>query len=213
MKLLSKKEEGSITYSVFTLFFMSMVILYMFANIYMREAQSIRKQYDNALTLSVLSANVCDKTSMFTYDESLLQTENEFIAYDIQNDFTITEPFINACKSAYKCAKKNFTNALKSYMKLNDSLESNIPMVKEVQIQQFVIYNVLGENVYEVIESSGGELLVHCYENEKGSFTTPNGAVVAACGVYANIKVTLKGIGQGVYNEMSLHSYIDVDFY
>ncbi len=211
MKLLSKKEEGSITYSVFTLFFMSMVILYMFANIYMREAQSIRKQYDNALTLSVLSANICDKTSMFTYDESLLQTENEFISYDIQSDFTITEPFTEACKSAYRCAKKNFTNALKSYMKLNDSLESNLPMVKEIQIQQFVIYNVFGENVYEVVESSGGQLFVHCYENEKGSFTTPNGAVVVASGVYANIKVTLNGIGPGVYNEMSLHSYIDVD--
>ena len=211
MKLLSKKEEGSITYSVFTLFFMSMVILYMFANIYMREAQSIRKHYDNALTLSVLSANICDKTSMYTYDESLLQTENDFISYDIQSDFTITESFMNACKSAYRCAKKNFTNALKSYMKLNDSLESNLPMVKEIQIQQFVIYNVFGENVYEVVENSGGDLLVHCYENEKGSFTTPNGAVVAASGVYANIKVTLNGIGPGVYNEMSLHSYIDVD--
>lgn len=211
MKLLRKKEEGSITYSVFTLFFMSMVVLYMFANMYMREAQSIRKQYDNALTLSVLSANICDKTSMYTYDESLLQTENEFISYDIQSDFTITESFTYACKSAYRCAKKNFINALKSYMKLNDSLESNLPMVKEIQIQQFVIYNVLGEHVYEVVESSGGQLVVHCYENEKDSYTTPNGAVVAASGVYANIKVTLNGIGAGVYNEMSLHSYIDVD--
>ncbi len=210
MKVLRKKEEGSITYSVFTLFFMSMVVLYMFANMYMREAQSIRKHYDNALTLSVLSANICDKTSMFTYEEPLLQTENEFISYDIQSDFTITEPFTYACKSAYICAKKNFTNALKSYMKLNDSLESNIPMVKEIQIQRFVIYNVLGENVYEVVESSGGDLLVNCYENEKGSFTTPIGATVAASGVYANIIVTLNGIGPGVYNEMSLHSYIDV---
>lgn len=215
MKVLRKKEEGSITYSVFTLFFMSMVVLYMFANMYMREAQSIRKHYDNALTLSVLSVNICDKTSMFTYEEHLLQTENEFISYDInsfdiQSDFTITESFTYACKSAYRCAKKNFTNALKSYMKLNDSLESNLPMVKEIQIQQFVIYNVLGENVYEVMESSGGDLLVNCYENGKGSFVTPNGATVAASGVYANIKVTLNGIGAGVYNEMSLHSYIDV---
>ena len=210
MKVLSKKEDGAITYSVFTLFFISMVVLYMFANIYMREAESIRKHYDNALTLSVLSANICDKTSMFTCDEHLLQTENDFIAYDIQSDFAITEPFINACKSAYRCAKKNFTNALKSYMKLNDSLESNIPMVKQIQIQQFVIYNVLGENVYEVVESSGGELLVNCYENGKGSFTTPNGVIVAASGVYANIKVVLNGIGPGMNNEMSLHSYIDV---
>lgn len=210
MKVLSKKEDGAITYSVFTLFFISMVVLYMFANIYMREAESIRKHYDNALTLSVLSANICDKTSMFTYDEHLLQTENDFISYDIQSDFTITEAFINACKSAYRCAKKNFTNALKSYMKLNDSLESNIPMVKEIQIQQFVIYNVIGENVYEVVESSGGELLVNGYENGKGSFTTPNGAAVTASGVYANIKVTFNGIGAGIYNEMSLHSYIDV---
>ena len=186
------------------------VILYMFANLYMREAESIRKHYDNALTLSVLSANLCDRTSMFTYDEYLLQTEDNVISYDIQSDFTVTEPFINACKSAYRCAKKNFTNSLKSYMNLNDSLESNIPMVKEIQIQQFVIYNVFGENVYEVTESSGGELLVNCYENGKGSFITPNGATVAASGVYANIKVTLNGIGPGINNEMSLHSYIDV---
>ena len=95
-------------------------------------------------------------------------------------------------------------------MNLNDSLESNIPMVKEIQIQQFVIYNVFGENVYEVTQSSGGELLVNCYENGKGSFITPNGATVAASGVYANIKVTLNGIGPGINNEMSLHSYIDV---
>ncbi len=210
MKILSKKQDGAITYSVFTLFFISMVVLYMFANLYMREAESIRKHYDNALTLSVLSANLCDRTSMFTYDEYLLQTEDNVISYDIQSDFTVTEPFINACKSAYRCAKKNFTNSLKSYMNLNDSLESNIPMVKEIQIQQFVIYNVFGENVYEVTESSGGELLVNCYENGKGSFITPNGATVAASGVYANIKVTLNGIGPGINNEMSLHSYIDV---
>lgn len=210
MKILSKKQDGAITYSVFTLFFISMVVLYMFANLYMREAESIRKHYDNALTLSVLSANLCDRTSMFTYDEYLLQTEDNVISYDIQSDFTVTEPFINACKSAYRCAKKNFTNSFKSYMNLNDSLESNIPMVKEIQIQQFVIYNVFGENVYEVTESSGGELLVNCYENGKGSFITPNGATVAASGVYANIKVTLNGIGPGINNEMSLHSYIDV---
>lgn len=210
MKILSKKQDGAITYSVFTLFFISMVVLYMFANLYMREAESIRKHYDNALTLSVLSANLCDRTSMFTYDEYLLQTEDNVISYDIQSDFTVTEPFINACKSAYRCAKKNFTNFLKSYMNLNDSLESNIPMVKEIQIQQFVIYNVFGENVYEVTQSSGGELLVNCYENGKGSFITPNGATVAASGVYANIKVTLNGIGPGINNEMSLHSYIDV---
>ncbi len=210
MKILSKKQDGAITYSVFTLFFISMVVLYMFANLYMREAESIRKHYDNALTLSVLSANLCDRTSMFTYDEYLLQTEDNVISYDIQSDFTVTEPFINACKSAYRCAKKNFTNSLKSYMNLNDSLESNIPMVKEIQIQQFVIYNVFGENVYEVTQSSGGELLVNCYENGKGSFITPNGATVAASGVYANIKVTLNGIGPGINNEMSLHSYIDV---
>ncbi len=210
MKILSKKQDGAITYSVFTLFFISMVVLYMFANLYMREAESIRKHYDNALTLSVLSANLCDRTSMFTYDEYLLQTEDNVISYDIQSDFTVTEPFINACKSAYRCAKKNFTNSLKSYMNLNDSLKSNIPMVKEIQIQQFVIYNVFGENVYEVTESSGGELLVNCYENGKGSFITPNGATVAASGVYANIKVTLNGIGPGINNEMSLHSYIDV---
>ncbi len=210
MKILSKKQDGAITYSVFTLFFISMVVLYMFANLYMREAESIRKHYDNALTLSVLSANLCDRTSMFTYDEYLLQTEDNVISYDIQSDFTVTEPFINACKSAYRCAKKNFTNSLKSYMNLNDLLESNIPMVKEIQIQQFVIYNVFGENVYEVTESSGGELLVNCYENGKGSFITPNGATVAASGVYANIKVTLNGIGPGINNEMSLHSYIDV---
>ncbi len=210
MKILSKKQDGAITYSVFTLFFISMVVLYMFANLYMRGAESIRKHYDNALTLSVLSANLCDRTSMFTYDEYLLQTEDNVISYDIQSDFTVTEPFINACKSAYRCAKKNFTNSLKSYMNLNDSLESNIPMVKEIQIQQFVIYNVFGENVYEVTQSSGGELLVNCYENGKGSFITPNGATVAASGVYANIKVTLNGIGPGINNEMSLHSYIDV---
>ena len=210
MKILSKKQDGAITYSVFTLFFISMVVLYMFANLYMREAESIRKHYDNALTLSVLSANLCDRTSMFTYDEYLLQTEDNVISYDIQSDFTVTEPFINACKSAYRCAKKNFTNSLKSYMNLNDSLKSNIPMVKEIQIQQFVIYNVFGENVYEVTESRGGELLVNCYENGKGSFITPNGATVAASGVYANIKVTLNGIGPGINNEMSLHSYIDV---
>ncbi len=210
MKILSKKQDGAITYSVFTLFFISMVVLYMFANLYMQEAESIRKHYDNALTLSVLSANLCDRTSMFTYDEYLLQTEDNVISYDIQSDFTVTEPFINACKSAYRCAKKNFTNSLKSYMNLNDSLKSNIPMVKEIQIQQFVIYNVFGENVYEVTESSGGELLVNCYENGKGSFITPNGATVAASGVYANIKVTLNGIGPGINNEMSLHSYIDV---
>ncbi len=210
MKILSKKQDGAITYSVFTLFFISMVVLYMFANLYMREAESIRKHYDNALTLSVLSANLCDRTSMFTYDEYLLQTEDNVISYDIQSDFTVTEPFINACKSAYRCAKKNFTNSLKSYMNLNDSLKSNIPMVKEIQIQQFVIYNVFGENVYEVTQSSGGELLVNCYENGKGSFITPNGATVAASGVYANIKVTLNGIGPGINNEMSLHSYIDV---
>lgn len=210
MKILSKKQDGAITYSVFTLFFISMVVLYMFANLYMREAESIRKHYDNALTLSVLSANLCDRTSMFTYDEYLLQTEDNVISYDIQSDFTVTEPFINACKSAYRCAKKNFTNSLKSYMNLNDLLESNIPMVKEIQIQQFVIYNVFGENVYEVTQSSGGELLVNCYENGKGSFITPNGATVAASGVYANIKVTLNGIGPGINNEMSLHSYIDV---
>lgn len=208
--LISVAPYVASTYSVFTLFFISMVVLYMFANIYMREAESIRKHYDNALTLSVLSANLCDKTSMFTYDEYLLQTENDSISYDFQSDFTATTQFLEVCKSAYVCAKKNFTHSFKSYMKLNDQFESDLSMVLETQIQNFIIYNVYGENVYEVTESSGGDILVQCYENGKGSFTAPNGAVVQASGVYANIKVVLKGIGTGAENEMNLHSYIDV---
>lgn len=210
MKILSQKEDGTITYSVFTLFFISMIVLYMFASIYMRESESIRKHYDNALTLSVLSANLCDKTGMMTYDEYLLQTENDSISYDFQSDFTATTQFLEACKSAYTCAKKNFIHSFKSYMKLNDQLESDLSMVLETQIQSFIIYNVYGENVYEVAESNGGGIFVQCHENGKGSFAAPNGAVVQASGVYANIKVVLKGIGTGAENEMNLHSYIDV---
>lgn len=208
-KLLNKKEDGAITYSVLTLFFIGMVIVYLFANLYMREAESIRKHYDNALTLSVLSANVCDKTSVFTYDEYLLQTGNDLISYDLQEDFTITTSFVEACKSAYQCAKERFSASLKRYMKLDDSMQSDISMIESTQIQEFIIYNVFGNDVYEIMEN-GEDIIVNQYKNGKNTFKTPNGATVKASGVYASIKVVLKGIGTDTHNEMSLHSYIDV---
>jgi len=209
MKHLKKKEDGSIIYGVFTVFFVSMIVLYMFANIYMREAESIRKHYDNALTLSVLSADVCDKADMFTHDAYLLQTENNSIQYGLNGSSVITSQFLEACKSAYRCAKKNFTESFKGYMKLNDSMESDIQMVNSTEIQDFIIYNVFGNDVYEIMES-GDDIIINQYENGKGFFTTPNGAEVKASGVYAAIKVELKGMGNSTYNEMRLHSYIDV---
>ena len=88
-------------------------------------------------------------------------------------------------------AFNNFKKSLKENLELNDSmvpLKSNSAIKSEVILKNFIIYNVVGNDVKEINRSETGNITEINHANGKGVVTTPKGEYIKNTTVYTKIE-------------------------
>ena len=158
-----KKEEANVEFWP-CLFLMIIVIVYILASIELRMIKSSKNYLDDGITASLLAAEIYDV--------------EEYIA----GNLCIDE------ERAYKL----FYDTLKINLDLDSDFKTiDDKFFKDVRIDKFVIYNVKGNDVYEIQYTSLDTYTTIIHANGKGIITSPNGDVIMVSSAYADLLVTL----------------------
>lgn len=207
-KVLTKKDKGGIQYGIFAILFMVLFIVLVVANLYYRKVESIKVSADNAIVLSVLSADLIDSEAYADYDYLVLASNSSYGT--VTNNKAM---FDTASQSAYLKTYNIFSDSLKENLNLDDNL---VPVknndVKQLRINKYVLYNVVNDVVYEVAKPSDNDLPIITALGPVGSVRTPNGQLIEHSGIYANVYVDIYNFLKKQGATMSLHSYVDIKY-
>lgn len=176
-RLLLKKEQGSVGY-----FFIVMILFIVLAFIAVYEISfqktvHLKNKVDNGIILSTLSANVVDlyqyaSSGDIAYASSYQTAANLYIDPDGLNYTGYSDP-INANKDAGKIALERFVQSLDdnlSFINFSHSLSvsdhyvlpvsSDDKLVKSARIDEFILYNKVGDKIYKSEKNSSGDFNV-----------------------------------------------------
>lgn len=177
--LLLKKEKGSVGY-----FFLVMILCIILAFIAVYEISfqktvHLKNKVDNGIILSALSANVIDLYQLATFKDTAYATSyqtasNSSLYFDNNGvSYTGYANVINANKKAGKIALERFIEALNdnlSFINFSHSLSvsdhnilpvsPNDKLVKSAKIDEFILYNKIGNKFYKSAKNSSGNFTV-----------------------------------------------------
>ena len=176
-RLLLKKEQGSVGY-----FFIVMILFIVLAFIAVYEISfqktvHLKNKVDNGIILSTLSANVVDlyqyaSSGDIAYATSYQTAANLYVGPDGLNYTGYSDP-INANKDAGKIALERFVQSLDdnlSFINFSHSLSvsdhyvlpvsSDDKLVKSARIDEFILYNKVGDKIYKSEKNSSGDFNV-----------------------------------------------------
>lgn len=200
-----KKKSGVGNFALITIAFLLFFLSLTVYHIYLRSAQSIKITSNDKAILSVLAANVADRYEYASCKVVALDTTG----YTGYGDYNLPNDFREGCKGAYSLAQKRFEDALMKNFDATkaggNTYESNLPYLGTIVVNEFKIYNIRYNDVYE---NSGGETTV--YSNQVGIMTTPNGKTISHSGVYADMTLTIKGLGPFGDFTMPMKEYVDI---
>lgn len=89
----------------------------------------------------------------------------------------------------------DYTVALKENLNLDNNFKpkSNTLINSKIDIDNFTIYNVIGNDIVMTRREANGSITRQTYPNKGGVMTAPNGAVINSTMVYSRIGFELKG--------------------
>ena len=212
VKLLKKKDNGSIMYEMITLILIATMMAFLVTLLYERQLKSIKFQCDNDVITASLAANKVDVYSLATNYNILMDTGtlDGAVTYgNVVSGGSVTEQFRNASFKAYDVAYNCFCDALKTNMSLDDDFKpTKTTQIIAVKIVDFRLYNVCNNDVFE-IKKTDGSYSVEAHADSINSFKTPSDDVVGASGLYVKVEVTINNSIKKGTSKFNLSSYVD----
>lgn len=212
MKLLKKKDNGSIMYEMITLILIATMMAFLVTLLYERQLKSIKFQCDNDVITASLAANKVDVYSLATNYNILMDTgtlDGSVTYGNVVSGGSVTEQFRNASFKAYDVAYNCFCDALKTNMSLDDDFKpTKTTQIIAVKIVDFRLYNVCNNDVFE-IKKTDGSYSVEAHADSINSFKTPSDDVVGASGLYVKVEVTINNSIKKGTSKFNLSSYVD----
>lgn len=212
VKLLKKKDNGSIQYEMITLILMLTMIAFLVTLLHERQIKSIKLRCDNDVITASLAANKIDVYSLATNYNILMDTgtlDGSGTYGNVVPGGSITEQFRNASFKAYDVAYNCFCDALKTNMSLdNDFKPTKNTQIISVKIVDFRLYNVCNNDVFE-IKKTDGRYSVEAHADGINSLKTPSNDVVGASGLYVKVEVTINNSIKKGTSKFNLSSYVD----
>lgn len=212
VKLLKKKDNGSIMYEMITLILIATMMAFLVTLLYERQLKSIKFQCDNDVITASLAANKVDVYSLATNYNILMDTGTLDVSVtygNVVSGGSVTEQFRNASFKAYDVAYNCFCDALKTNMSLDDDFKpTKTTQIIAVKIVDFRLYNVCNNDVFE-IKKTDGSYSVEAHADSINSFKTPSDDVVGASGLYVKVEVTINNSIKKGTSKFNLSSYVD----
>ena len=212
VKLLKKKDNGSIMYEMITLILIATMMAFLVTLLYERQLKSIKFQCDNDVITASLAANKVDVYSLATNYNILMDTgtlDGSVTYGNVVSGGSVTEQFRYASFKAYDVAYNCFCDALKTNMSLDDDFKpTKTTQIIAVKIVDFRLYNVCNNDVFE-IKKTDGSYSVEAHADSINSFKTPSDDVVGASGLYVKVEVTINNSIKKGTSKFNLSSYVD----
>lgn len=212
VKLLKKKDNGSIMYEMITLILIATMMAFLVTLLYERQLKGIKFQCDNDVITASLAANKVDVYSLATNYNILMDTgtlDGSVTYGNVVSGGSVTEQFRNASFKAYDVAYNCFCDALKTNMSLDDDFKpTKTTQIIAVKIVDFRLYNVCNNDVFE-IKKTDGSYSVEAHADSINSFKTPSDDVVGASGLYVKVEVTINNSIKKGTSKFNLSSYVD----
>lgn len=166
MKL--KKKKGSIEMFISSIAFI-MIALIVLMVVRLKVIKTTQSYVEDGLVASNLAAA--------TIDLNEYGTTNNIINNDFQKSFN------------------DYCIALKENLNLDSNFnpKNNTLINSKVEIINFTIYNVVGNNIEMTKREANGSITKQSYPNKVGIMKAPNGAVINTTMVYSKIGFELKG--------------------
>lgn len=212
VKLLKKKDNGSIIYEMITLILIVTMIAFLVTLLHERQIKSIKLRCDNDVITASLAANKVDIYSLATNYNILLDTgslDGSVTYGNVVPGGSFTEQFRTASFKAYDVAYNCFCDALKTNMSLDNDFKPIKKMqIISVKIVDFRIYNVCNNDVFE-IKKIDGSYSVEAHADSINNFKTPSNDIVGASGLYVKVEVTINNSIKKSTSKFDLTSYVD----
>ncbi len=160
-----KKREGKIE-TVITFFFVLFVVAILIYVLQIHIFQNLSMDMEDALAASNLASAVIDIQE-----------------YGISENLIIANP---------QDAFETYQDALKVNMELDDTWYSSNPAITEpVVIEEYIVYNVYGDDVeiYHFGSNDYSQVII----GGKGTVTAPNGKIIETTSIYSKISFWLDG--------------------
>ena len=139
------------------------------------------------LTLTTFTLRRLDVTRI-QVEDSLVASNLASAVIDINEYGTTNNIIISDTTKAYN----QFCDALKNNLNLNDNFEpSNNKFFKsKIDVLEFVIYNVKGNEIEEV-KITDKDITEKIYSGKVGELKTPDGAIINSTTIYSKIGFTI----------------------
>ena len=163
-----KKKKGEIEFFISSII-LAVVVLIMMMGMRLNIIKSTQEYVEDGLVASNLAAA--------TIDLNEFGSSNNIINNNFEQSF----------------------NDYKEALKINLNLDNNfVPKSKtlinsKVNIEEFTIYNVVGNDVQMTRRSSNGNIDKITYANKLGTIKTPNGVEINSTTIYSKIGFQIKG--------------------
>lgn len=166
MKL--KKKKGSIE-----MFISSMIFIIVALVIIMQMRLKVVEVTQSFIEDGLVASNLASAT----IDLEEYGTSNKIINRDFEKSFN------------------DYTVALKENLRLDNNLNPKTKTLlnSKVDIHNFTIYNVIGNDIEMIRREANGSITRQTYTNKLGVMTAPNGAMINTTMVYSKIGFELKG--------------------
>lgn len=164
----TKKKKGEIEFFISSII-LAVVVLIMMMGMRLNIIKSTQEYVEDGLVASNLAAA--------TIDLNEFGSSNNIINNNFEQSF----------------------NDYKEALKINLNLDNNfVPKTRtlinsNVSIEEFTIYNVIGNDVQMIRRSSNGNIDRITYSNKVGSIKTPNGVTINSTTIYSKIGFQIKG--------------------
>lgn len=188
--VICKKSAGdsgisTMAFSVVTLFMMVVIMLYSFNEV---ELTFLRTAFSDGVDIVCLSTIVPDM-------EQVAEDVKNSVTFDPNNGFTLGGDYEG---TDFNVDIKIDTDA--SYERFLDLLQTNLVEVVDnvdvtnVVVEELVLYCIKGEDVEEYIYDKEGNCNLIVHQNQKGTYTSPNGVNVENTSVYVRLSFTYKDV-------------------
>ena len=177
MKL--KKKKGSIEMFISSMIFI-IITLVIVMQLRLKEVKVTQSLIEDGLVASNLASATIDLKEYGTTN------------HIINNNF-------NKSFDDYVVALKHNLNLDNNFMPKNKNLING-----KVDIIEFTLYNVVGNDIQMTKRESDGSITKQTYANKLGVMTTPNGTIIKSATIYSKIGFELRG-----YLKDTLYVYKD----
>lgn len=142
------------------------------------------------------------KTAKYSIEDSLVASNLAAATVDLK-EYGSTNLILN---NNFNKSYEDYCKALKENLKLDENFNPKSKSIIEskVDIVDFTIYNVNGNDIEKISKSPNGVVSSQTFPNAVGTLKTPDGVTITTTLVYSKIGFSIKG-----YLDKTLYVYKD----